>query len=183
MQTRAFTLIEILVAVVIISVVGLSLLKINANHTNLFKFSIDRIDVNRFASIYLNHYDESLEMREYSILEVLKSSYPEITNDELRRYLDEIKVSIKKEEIERIKLFEEDDSEIVINRLNINYNDSKTGYYKFDYEVKEAPVTQSENNENQDNKDNTNKNTSSTTDSGSNQKSDSALPPMVGGKP
>lgn len=160
MMNRAFTLVEVIVAVVIISVVGLSLLKINANHTNIFKFSLDRIDVNQLASFYVNNYDPNLEMRDYSILELIKSKYPEIKDDEIRKYLDEVKISIKEdEEVDELNLFEDDSraedeskseayknfennpkmskdddsNKIIINRLNLNFNDVKSGYYRFIY--------------------------------------------------
>ena len=107
---RAFSLIEVMVAVIIISVVGLSLLQINANHTKVFRFALDRIETNQLASIYINHYSDKLEIRDHTLLDIIKENYGEITNDELRERLDSIKASVKRDEVERVSLFGESSS-------------------------------------------------------------------------
>ncbi len=161
MKIRAFTLIEVMVSVIIISVVGLSLLQIHSNHTRTFEFSLSRIDINEKASLVFNSYSKELEDKDRTLFEIIKLKYPNIKNDELEKILKEENVHIKKVEIAQIEPFasgnivdEEDELDysdagaegvelepILLNRIDVKFKEAGTYLYSFEFEGMENMPT------------------------------------------
>jgi len=110
MNKRAFTLIEVMVAVVIISTVILALLTMNGNNTHLFSSFKQQAKINQYASFFISNAEYGLE-DDSVVMDDLVSEFD--VESDLRRELKEIKVELKYQIVEQIDLseYEEDDSE------------------------------------------------------------------------
>lgn len=152
MESRAFTIIEVMVSVIIISIVGLSLLKIHSNQTSTFEFARDRVKINERASIVISNYSENLEFKRENLYDLLKSKYPNIDSDSLIQTLKSTEFEVKKVELSRINPFssyfeEEEEDEyisdldeleqeesIILSRIDVRFEDFGTYLYSFEYE-------------------------------------------------
>ncbi len=202
----SFTLIEVMIAIVIISIVGMGLLQIHSNQTKTFEFAIDRIDVNEKASILFANYSESLDDKDRTLMDIVKSKYPDFRNDDLEIILKNENVLIKKEEIAQIYPFSFEDNEseeeddfldeddemeqeepILLYRFDARFENAGTYIYSFGYEGVNNQIPTISGNENEsgieENKD-------KETKGGKNNpkakdvapKTDGNMPPPVGGR-
>ena len=150
----SFTLIEVMVSIVIISIVGTGLLQIHSNQTKTFEFALDRIDVNEKASILFANYSEDLDDKDRILMDILKLKYPDFRNDDLEIILKNENVLIKKNEIAEIYPFSFDDNEseedelfldneedeleqeepILLHRFDVRFENAGTYIYSFGYE-------------------------------------------------
>lgn len=100
---KGFTLIEVMVAVMIISVVILGLLQLFANNTHIF-FQLDKkVEYNQYLSVFLANQKYGFEDKKTNMYELL-SDFD--VNDDLRRQLKEQKVEVMYQELEVIDLGE-----------------------------------------------------------------------------
>jgi len=109
-KSRAgFTLVEVLIAVVIISIVIMSLLQMYANNVHIFSSIKQKTDVNKYASFFISNPDMGLENKSITIYDLLDDFD---LDDDLRRELKNIKAKIIYQELEVIDMsdFEDDDS-------------------------------------------------------------------------
>ena len=128
-MTKAFTLIEVLVSVMILAVVGTGLLQVSANSKHNFIFLKQKSEFDRLASIAFIHNDQKHHHKDLTLFDFIKDDYSDI-DDELRKYLKEIKVSYSHEEVSTFKPLEgsvddiEQDENSVQTSLNpmITYN-------------------------------------------------------------
>ena len=106
MTKKAFTLIEVMVSVMIISVVIMALLKMNANNVHIFSQVKNQIKPNQYISL--------LDGTKYGFineditLDKLVSNFD--LDDDLRRKLKNTKVNIVYQELQKIDTSEFDDS-------------------------------------------------------------------------
>ncbi len=91
MNKKAFTLIEVLVSVVILSTVAVMLFEISTNSKSNFSFLSKKGDFTTLSSIPLMHNDQALHNSEKNLYEFIRDDY-DIKDDELRKYLKEQKV-------------------------------------------------------------------------------------------
>lgn len=156
----SFTLIEVMVAVIIISIVGMGLLQIHSNHTKTFEFAIDRIDVNEKASILFANYSEEIDDKDRTLMDIIKLKYPDLRNDDLEKILKEEDVVIRKTEISQINPFSFDDNEseeeddfliddsedveqeelILLHRFDVKFKNAATYLYSFRYENADSQI-------------------------------------------
>ena len=102
---RAFTLIEVLIAVGIIAFIGAVLLKIVSNNT----FFISRfLQQNNFATFvsFFSQLDDKSHKKEFFIKDTISSNY-NIKDDDLNRYLKPYKIIYQDQLIATKSLFEE----------------------------------------------------------------------------
>ncbi len=99
----AFTLIEVMVAVMIISVVILALLNMQGNSSFIFSKLSKDAEVNQYASFFIANADYGFEKQDVRLDELLKDF--DLQN-QLRRELKNIKAKIIYQEIERIDMQE-----------------------------------------------------------------------------
>ncbi len=97
-MTKAFTLIEVLVSVMILAVVGTGLLQISSNSKDNFMFLKAKGEFDRLASIAFVHNNQKYHHKEITLYDFIKDDYSGI-DDDLRRYLKGIKVSYSHEEV------------------------------------------------------------------------------------
>ncbi len=104
---RAFTLVEVLVAVTIISVVVIGLLSSNATNAKLSKKLSNQYRHKEQFSIVLLNANERFHNREKSLYDFLATKF-NIKNDELRRWLKEQKVSYIDKDFATVKILDLD---------------------------------------------------------------------------
>ncbi len=97
-MTKAFTLIEVLVSVMILAVVGTGLLQISSNSKHNFMFLKAKSEFDRLASIAFVHNNQKYHHKEVTLYDFIKDDYTNI-DDDLRKYLKDIKVSYSHEEV------------------------------------------------------------------------------------
>ncbi len=114
-KKNAFTLIEVMVSVVIISIVIMSLLQIFANNTHIFSSLKNKTNISQYASFLIANRDIGFE-DDTSDLYKLVEEFP--LESELRRELKNIKIDIIYQELKRIDMskFEEDNTSKILNK-------------------------------------------------------------------
>jgi len=106
---KAFTLIEVMVAVLIISVVIMALFEMQGNNSHFFSKFYKKIQVNQIVSFFISKNESGFEKRDIYLDDFLSEFNLE---DDLRRKLKEVKIELDYEELEQIDMNEnEEDSE------------------------------------------------------------------------
>lgn len=126
----AFTLLEVMISVVIISIVILALFEMRGN-SNLMFFQIkDKSKVNQYLSFFIGQKDFGFENKKTSIKN-LTTDFE--LNSELRRELSNTKMDIKYIELESIDMKKYDEaSEMIfeIGSTNIKVNNVSTSFMR-----------------------------------------------------
>lgn len=103
----AFTLIEVMVAVMIISVVIMALIKMYSNNIFLFDKYKKQIKINEYSSLLVDNSKYGMEKKTLNLYNLVDDFD---INDNLRRKLKEQKASIVYQEVNSIDLSEDDNS-------------------------------------------------------------------------
>ncbi len=106
-MTKAFTLIEVLVSVMILAIVGTGLLQISSNSKDNFIFLKKKGEFDRLASIAFVHHKQKYHHKDMTLYDFIEDSYSNI-DDDLRKYLKAIKVSYSQEEVATFNPLEEE---------------------------------------------------------------------------
>ncbi len=106
---RAFTLIEVLISVVILSIVGVGLMQISINSKKNYEFLRDKSRFDRLSSIAFMHNSNEFHNQEKSLYRFIEDSYDDV-DDEIRKYLDEIKVNYSQEEFSTLSFGDDENS-------------------------------------------------------------------------
>ncbi len=134
---KAFTLMEVMVAVIIISVVIMALLEMQGNNSHMFTRFSSQIKITQYSSFLISNKDYGFE-KDSVYLDDLLSEFR--VEDDLRRELKEIKAEIVYEELDRIDMSESDEddegesnSSIIfeIGKTILNVNDQSTVVMRF----------------------------------------------------
>ena len=112
---RAFTLIEVMVSVMIISIVIMALLQMHANNTHIFSAVKKQIKTNQYISLLIANKDYGFKDKDIYLYDLIQ--YFEV-EDELRRELKSKKVAIIYQKLESIDLSED---------MNDTQDNSNTG--------------------------------------------------------
>lgn len=102
----AFTLIEVVVAVMIISVVIMALIQIYSNNTHIFSAYKKQINTNQYLSLLISNEDYGYENNTL-YLDDLVTEFD--LDDELRKRLKDKRVKLIYQELRRIDMIERDD--------------------------------------------------------------------------
>jgi prepilin-type N-terminal cleavage/methylation domain-containing protein len=97
MNRKAFTLIEVLVSVVILSTVAVLLFEISTNSKNNFSFLSKKAAFASIASIPLMHSSQKYNNSDKTLYEYIRYDY-DIKDDDLRKYLKEKKLHLDYED-------------------------------------------------------------------------------------
>lgn len=131
---KAFSLMEVVIAVVILSVVMITLLKIKSENIFLISKSNTNIKMNDYILMAVDFSDEISNKNENIDVE---KKYP-YENDEIKKELKDIKVSIKDERLEA-KLIESDfkniNTTIFSRTYSLENSDMKKKIYSFKIEL------------------------------------------------
>lgn len=101
---RGFTLIEVMVAVMIISIVIMGLLQMYSNNTHIFSAIKKQIKTNQYVSFLVSSDDYGFENKDIYLYDLVKDFDFE---SDLKRELKAIKAKVIYEEIETIDLSED----------------------------------------------------------------------------
>jgi prepilin-type N-terminal cleavage/methylation domain-containing protein len=97
MNRKAFTLIEVLVSVVILSTVAVLLFEISTNSKNNFSFLSEKATFTTLASLPLMHANQKYNNSDKTLYEYIRYDY-NIKDDDLRKYLKEKKLHLDYED-------------------------------------------------------------------------------------
>jgi len=117
----AFTLIEVMIAVLIISTVIMALITMSGNNTHLFANFKNQKQINQYASFFISNDKYGLENEDVT-LDKLVDEFDLETD--LRRKLKTIKVDVNYKVIDTINMNEFDDTEDENNHENNDYAES-----------------------------------------------------------
>ena len=99
---KAFTLIEVLLAVVILSVSGLALLQSAANNTKSIHYMLSKKKFMHLFSIFALNMDETLHNTSKSFEDLLDKKYT--LDDDTRRFLKEKRYELRSEAFDKMLL-------------------------------------------------------------------------------
>jgi len=106
---KAFTLMEVMVAVMIISVVIMALVEMQGNNSYMFSKFNKQLKTAQYASFFISNKDYGFEKKNIDLDDLLSDFRIE---DDLRRELKEIKVKVVYEKIDIIDFSESDEEEV-----------------------------------------------------------------------
>ena len=107
---EGFTLIEVMIAVVIISTVIMALLTMSGNNTHIFSSFKDKTKINQYASFFIANSEYGYEKKTI-FLDNLVSDFD--VESDLRRELKRVKVALTYQIVEQVDMseFQESDEE------------------------------------------------------------------------
>ncbi len=105
-----FTLIEVIVSVLLISIVGMALLEISSKNTRVISFLEKKREVPIALSFIAFHGTPDGNNLEKTLLDIIDADY-NIESDRLKRYLESKKVLYKERSVDRINFGESEESE------------------------------------------------------------------------
>lgn len=120
---KAFTLIEVMVAVMIISVVIMALIKMYGDNTHLFNSLKKTTKTNQYSSFFISSENYGFENKEVYLDDLLSDFDLE---DELRRELKTKKVKIMFQEIKKIDTSEQEKEIDIESNSNMTVEIGKT---------------------------------------------------------
>ncbi len=87
----AYILMEIIVSIMILSIVGISLLKINSNEKKLYSLATQKLEFSRYISIALNRHSINLHNKNLNLYDLTKDRY-NLKNSHLIDFLKNTKI-------------------------------------------------------------------------------------------
>ena len=104
----AFTLIEVMVAVMIISVVIMALIQMYANNTHIFSSMKKQTKINQYSSLLISNDNYGFENKNIDLHDLVDDFDLEY---KLRRELKETKIKLVYQELETLDMSEQDSDE------------------------------------------------------------------------
>jgi prepilin-type N-terminal cleavage/methylation domain-containing protein len=83
---KGFTLVEIVITVMIISIVGMGLLQTHSNSMKTLKLINSRMEVNKFSTFIFSNISKNLHKKQRTVYEFIKDRY-QINDDDIINYL------------------------------------------------------------------------------------------------
>ena len=105
---KAFTLIEVMISVLIISTVIMALITMSGNNTHIFSSFKKQVQVNQYVSFFISKKDYGFENDSVD-LDDLVSEFD--VEDELRKKLKELKVEVLYQIVDEIDMSDFEESE------------------------------------------------------------------------
>jgi len=140
MNKKAFTLIEVLVSVVILSTVAVLLFEISTNSKNSFSYLSQKASFTTLSSLPLMHNNPKYHNSDKTLYEYIRYDF-DIKDDDLRKYLKEKKIHYRQEEFADFSPLNESDEEmeqgtdgftILFDKIQISNKQQSTFLYKID---------------------------------------------------
>ena len=107
-ERKAFTLIEVMISVLIISTVIMALITMNGNNTHIFSSFKKQAKINQYASFFISNKEYGFENNSVD-LDDLVSEFD--VEDELRKKLKELKVAVIYQIVDEIDMSDFEESE------------------------------------------------------------------------
>ncbi len=146
MNKKAFTLIEVLVSVVILSTVAVLLFEISTNSKNSFSYLSEKASFTTLSSLPLMQNNPKYHNSDKTLYEYVRYDF-DIKDDELRKYLKETKIHYDQEEFAEFSPLSESDEiveyneemgqgtngfTILFDKIQISNKQQSTFLYKID---------------------------------------------------
>jgi len=139
-NSKAFTLIEVLVSVTILAIVATGLLQISKNSKQNFQFLSQKTEFERISSIAFMHNDQSLHNSDKSLYDLLSDDYQNL-DDDFSKYLKDYTIHYSQEEFSTYSPFsdlnESDENEdesinltLIYDKILITHKDKSSYVYK-----------------------------------------------------
>lgn len=109
---KAFTIIEVLVAVSILSIVALGLLQVQSNNIKLINRLTKQYAIKERFSIILMNADTSWDGKSPTLYEMLKTKFSIKDDDTIKKFKD-IKIEYAQEEFSKIDLLDTDLEDVI----------------------------------------------------------------------
>ena len=122
LKREAFTLIEVMVAVMIISVVILALIEMFSNNSHIFSSFNKKTKTNQYASFFISNPVYGFEKKSLNMYDLISDFKLE---SDLIRELKLVKVDLLYQEIERIDMSEFEDDKDTDNEEEQYYDEEK----------------------------------------------------------
>ncbi len=106
---NAFTLVEVMVAVMIISVVLMALLHMQGNTTHIFSKLQNKLKANQYTSFFISNPNYGFKRESVDLDDVLSDF---IVEDDLRKELKNIKVEVEYKEVKQLDMSESDEEDV-----------------------------------------------------------------------
>lgn len=124
----AYILMEIIVSIIILSIVGIALLKINSNQKKLHMIAEKKINFSRYVSLVLNQHSINLHNKDINLYDFIKNRY-NLKNDFEIQVLKELKIHYSQKYKSIINMKKDDKNiNILIDEIIIS---NKDGVSKF----------------------------------------------------
>jgi len=101
---EAFTLIEVMVSVMIISVVIMALIEMFSNNTHLFSYIKKQTTITQYTSFFISNKEYGFQIKDVTLNDLLRDFN---LDDTLRRELKNSKTKVLYQKLERIDLSEQ----------------------------------------------------------------------------
>jgi prepilin-type N-terminal cleavage/methylation domain-containing protein len=108
---KAFTLMEVLVAVMLIAVIGATLLKVSSNNSFLMGYFQQKSHQNSLYSLFVLNSSKEYDKKSLFLDEVLKNY--KINDDDIRQYFKNFKITYKERVVDTLSLFGGDENSSV----------------------------------------------------------------------
>jgi len=146
MNKKAFTLIEVLISVVILSTVAVLLFEISTNSKNSFSYLSQKASFTTLSSLPLMHNNPKYHNSDKTLYEYIRYDF-DIKDDDLRKYLKEKKIHYRQEEFADFSPLSESDEiveyneemgqgtdgfTILFDKIQISNKQQSTFLYKID---------------------------------------------------
>jgi prepilin-type N-terminal cleavage/methylation domain-containing protein len=118
---NGFSLVEVVISVLIISVIGIALLQMNSNTIRSIQLFENRLKVDEYSSPIFLNIDSELHNKSQTVYEFVKSKYGTVNDTDLIEYLDKKELLYQQRELYFLHFGE--DGELSMDSMN----DSESG--------------------------------------------------------
>ena len=124
----AYILMEIIVSIIILSIVGIALLKINSNQKRLYMIAEKKLNFSRYASLVLDQHSINLHNKDINLYDLIKNRY-NLKNDFEIQALKRLKIHYSQKYKSIINMKKDDKNiNILIDEIILS---NKDGVSKF----------------------------------------------------
>lgn len=107
---KGFSLVEVIIATVIIAVVGISLLEMGTKNQKIDLYIDKKSSLSQYSSIISFHHKSDFNNLDKTLFDFIEKDY-DIDHDEVKKFLKSEKVSYKEQEILTLDFGESNESE------------------------------------------------------------------------
>jgi len=117
---RGYILMEIVISIIILSISGIALLKINANEKKLYTIAASKLEFSRYVTLLTNRHSIDLHDTTLNLYDLIKNEYG-LRNDLLIKDLKNINIKYTQKYSSIISFEEETKKEnILIDEIKVN---------------------------------------------------------------
>jgi len=127
---RGFILMEIIVSILLLSLAGIALLKVNSNQKKIYNIVEKKLNFVLLSTFVINEHSKELHKKKIILYDFLKEKYS-IKNDILKKILKDTKVEYLQRYNSNMELIldEKHAVKIFIDRIKLFNNDTTLEYF------------------------------------------------------